>query len=63
MRRVRDVRVRLKDLILEMMKCTEAVTLCLDILTSKVTRGYLGATVHFVDDEGRMRNVVLGVSL
>ena len=38
----------------------EALTLCLDIWTSKVTRGYLGVTAHFLDYNGRLRNLVLG---
>ena len=55
------MRSTLKDQVMHMMKQTHAVTLCLDIWTSKVTRGYLGVTAHFLDEEGRLRNLVLGV--
>ena len=55
------MRDTLKDSIIDLLKQTTAVTLCLDIWTSKATRGYLGLTAHFVDVKGNIRNVVLGV--
>ena len=39
---------------------TDCITLCLDVWTSKVTRGYLGVTAHFLDTDGKLRNVLLG---
>ena len=47
-----------------MLKTTMArskwVALCVDIWSSRRMHGYLGITVHFVDDCGKMRNYLLG---
>ena len=43
----------------EALTATEAVALCLDIRTSRVVRGYLGVTAHFLDESGVLRNCVL----
>ena len=53
---VPNARQRLRD---DLVKA-DGVGLCVDIWSSKARRGYLGVTIHFVDDRGSLGNHVLG---
>ena len=49
-----------KSVLKTMLSEAEAVALCVDIWSSKDNRGFLGVSVHFLDQENRIRNYVLG---